>query len=386
MQDVPYEEQLVRKGKALEELFAPFWNGGINVLPSPVLWHYRNKIDPAFSPKHYPEPPPKDFQRETVLGFKRPKCWYWPMEIEDCLIGPEDVAPLLAEVRAWVAGSRLPAYDSRRKSGFLKGLLIRRARHTGDRIVALVTAPGEFDAPPFMEAVQRAWPDAGIFRGIFYGSADVTAADELEHLAGPRRMEECLHIPISEGEAPRVTRYSLSPFSFFQTNTLATEVLYGRIRDWVNQCNAAALFDLYGGMGTIAISCCDLVPRVWSVESFVPASEDGKRNALINNAGNIRFVAEDVRPFLRKMLTEGTPPENPAVVLDPPRAGLHPRVLQRMVEWRPPHVLYVSCKPSVLAREMPKWLESYRLSHIEAVDMFPHTPNAEVLASFEALS
>ena len=384
MQDITYSEQLSRKGKGLEDLFAPFWNGGITVLPSPVLWRYRNKIDPAFSPKHYPEPPPKDFQRETVLGFKRPKCWYWPLEIEDCPIGPEETGPLLSSVREWVEACRLPAYDSRRKSGFLKGLLIRRAMRTGGRVVALVTAPGDFDSQSFVEAVQRAWPDAGIFRGIFYGSADVTAADELEHLAGPRRMEECLHIPTETDGEPRVSRFSLSPFSFFQTNTLATEVLYGRIRQWVAQCETQTLFDLYGGMGTIAIACCDLVSRVWSVESFVPASEDGKRNALLNNVGNIRFIAEDVRPFLRKMLTEGAPPENPSVILDPPRAGLHPRVLQRMVEWKPPRVLYVSCKPSVLAAEMPKWLESYHLTRIEAVDLFPHTPNAEVLAHFEA--
>ena len=366
-QDVTYQEQLRRKAQALEELTAPFRDGGIEVEPSPTVWHYRNKIDPNFGRKYYETPPPKDFERETVLGFKRVGRWYWPLEIEECLIGPEGVGDLLAAVRAWMTRHNYPGYDTRRNAGFLRTLLIRDAKRTGERMVVLITSEGDFDREGFVAAVQGAWPAASIHRGVFRGRAEVAAAEEIE----------VLHVP----GAPRALRFRLSPFSFFQTNTLAAERLYGRIREWVEDLRPSMLYDLYGGAGGIAFSCADLVDHVESVESVESATLDGRHNAAVNGIANVRFHTREVEKHLLELRDGPGMEDGCAVVLDPPRAGLHPKALRRLMELRPPNVLYVACKPESFAGELPTLLDAYRITAMHAVDLFPHTPHVELITA-----
>ncbi len=111
MQDVPYPEQVAHKETVLRELFAPFWDAPIPVTPSPVVWHYRNKVDPTFARMQYDEPPPKDFVRDSVLGFKKKGRWFWPLDIQDCLIGPEAMADLMAAMRVWMRDQGLHAFQ-----------------------------------------------------------------------------------------------------------------------------------------------------------------------------------------------------------------------------------------------------------------------------------
>ncbi len=381
MQDVPYAGQVRLKGAQLAELFAPFWDGPVEVTPSPVRWHYRNKVDPAFAPKRYDEPPPPGFERETVLGFKRKGRWFWPLDIAECRIGPEGLAELLAAVRAWYRAAGLRAFDSRTGDGFLRVLLVRDAKATGERMVALITRPGEFDAGPFVEAVRTSFRADSIYHGVFHGLADVAAADELTLLDGKPAITERLTIPDTEG-APVELAFRISPFSFFQTNPRATQLLYGEVRAWVRRTRPRVLYDLYGGMGGIAFSCADLVERVWSVENVPEASEDGRHNAGVNGIGNVEFITGKVKNYLRaREQGDGLAPDS-AVVVDPPRAGLHPKALKRLVALAPPHLFYVSCNPKLLAREMPALLESYRLDRLSAVDLFPHTRHVEAVAAF----
>lgn len=378
-QDVAYDEQLARKGAALSELFQPFWSDPIPVTPSPEIWHYRNKVDFAFGLKRYPEPPPKDFVRETVLGFKRRGRWYWPLDMDECLIGPEGMDGLLGAVRSWARDAGLRAFDSRRKEGLLRILLVRAAKRTGQRMVVLTTADAPFDPSGFVDAVRRMYPADSVYHGVFHGLADVAAADELQLLDGQPTIEERLEIPTDEGT--RALRFRWSPFSFFQTNTLAAERLYAAIRAWVKAIAPETLYDLYGGAGGIAFTCADLVDRVISVENVVSATEDGEHNARTNGIANVTFITQNVERFLGELrITQGFPP-NSAVIVDPPRSGLHPKALRRLAQLRPRALLYVSCKPQALARELPALLEAYRLDNLQAVDMFPHTDHVEVLAS-----
>ncbi len=179
-------------------------------------------------------------------------------------------------------------------------------------------------------------------------------------------------------------RFRISPMSFFQTNPLAAERLYGLVRRWALACAPDCLFDLYGGAGGIAFSCADAAREIISVENVAAASEDGRLNARDNNIENVFFITDSVRHYLRHRVEGGGLPENSAVVVDPPRAGMHPKAVRRLVALRPKQLLYVSCNPKRLRAELPEFLEAYQLVSLQAVDMFPHTPHVEVLAALEA--
>lgn len=379
-QDVPYPAQVAAKQAALETLYAAHWEAPIPVLPSPVLWHYRNKVDPAFAPKQYETAPPPGFQRETVLGFKRKGRWFHPLDIDTCLIGPPGMGELLASVRDWCAATGNVAYDARTGNGMLRNLLIRTAPRTGERMVVLITRSGEMNLDGFVEAVQSVFPCQSIQRGTTDRKADVAVADELFLLDGAPHITARMEIPT--GAEPRVLDFRVSPMSFFQTNTLATERLYGRIREWVAEDAPELLLDLYGGSGGIAFSCADLAPEVWSVEEVEPASEDGRYNAGVNGIGNVQFFTADVRAWLKQLMRQGIPTARTLAIVDPPRAGLHPKVLRRLLELGPERIIYVSCNPKILAQECTAIAEAYQLTRLEAVDLFPHTRHVEVLAHF----
>lgn len=381
-QDLPYSDQLSTKSDTLSALFDAHWAEPIPIEPSPDCWHYRNKLDLTFGRKHYPEPPPKDFPRETVLGFKRSGKWYWTLDIEECHIGPEDAESLLNAVRLWARERKLTAFSSKARDGFLRILLVREGKRTGERMVVLITNDEELDADSFVHSVQASFPAQSIQHAVFTGRAEIAAVDRITVLDGKPTIDEVLEVP--DGAQIRKLRFRLSPFSFFQTNTYATEKLYGFIRAWVKESRPRFLYDLYGGSGGIALSCSDRVDRVVSVESVEDASVDGVHNAEVNGADNIVFITQPVEDYLRDTLhTQKAFQANSLVVVDPPRAGLHPKALKRLVALNPPEIIYVSCKPTVLAGEMPAFLAHYDLVNMQAVDLFPHTEHVELLARFK---
>lgn len=380
-QDMAYAAQVEQKQSMLGELYKDYWTGTIPVYPSPVIWNYRNKVDPAFAPMQYPEPPPPGFQRETVLGFKRKGRWFWPLDIQECRIGPPRLGELLAGVRAWVRERGHHAYDQRTGEGMLRNLLVRTAPRTGESMVVLITRSGAMRLDGFVEVVNESFGAVSIQRGTTDRKADIAVADTLELLAGKDSITAQMEISSTAGMLP--LQFRISPMSFFQTNTLATEQLYGEIRAWVSEAPASELLDLYGGSGGIAFSCADLVGRVRSVEEVLPASEDGRHNASLNGIPNVEFETSDVRAWLKRYLREGAPRAGVTAIVDPPRAGLHPKVLRRLVELAPERLLYVSCNPKILAQECAVLAKEFRLARIVGFDLFPHTRHVETLALFE---
>ncbi|MBI2433397.1 MAG: class I SAM-dependent RNA methyltransferase, partial [Candidatus Hydrogenedentes bacterium] len=179
--------------------------------------------------------------------------------------------------------------------------------------------------------------------------------------------------------ATRILQFQISPFSFFQTNTLATEHLYGHIRAWVRQVRPRALYDLYGGAGGIAFACSDLVERMWSVESVASATADGLVNARLNDIENVSFHTEKVESYLRECIEGNTWQPEAAVILDPSRAGLHPKALRRLIEVLPEYMLYVSCNPKILAQELSLLLDAYEITQAQGFDLFPHTRHVELV-------
>lgn len=390
-QDVAYAAQVAAKQAALEVLLKDAWDGPIAVAPSPVVWHYRNKIDPAFAPMQYEVPPPKGFQREAVLGYKRRGRWFWPLEVEDCLIAPAGMRELFASVRDWYRARGLHAFHAKSGTGTLRNLLVREGKRTGERMAVLITTPGGDPAEGFVEAVQRAWPAHSIQHGTSDSRADVALCEDLRVLHGVSAVREELHIPGLE----RSLAFQISPMSFFQTNTLATEGLYAAVRAWAAALRPSVLYDLYGGMGSIALACADLAGHVVSVESVEAASIDGRANAARNGAPNIHFITEKVEHYLRALRDAtlgqagagagdlpGQPmPPGAAIVLDPPRAGMHPKAIKRLLELAPANVLYISCNPKIFAQEWTVLRERYTLTGLQGFDLFPHTPHVELVAA-----
>ncbi|HNY85747.1 MAG TPA: hypothetical protein PKN23_04560 [Candidatus Hydrogenedentes bacterium] len=395
-QDVPYPEQVAAKQAALRELLLPHYDGELPVTPSPVVWHYRNKIDPVFTPQWYETPPPEDVVRETVLGYKRRGKWFFPMQVDECLIGPEGTEPLFAAAREWAAGSGFQAFDTRRGGGFLKTLLVRDAKRSGERMVVLITASGDMDTAPFVEAALGAFGPCSVWRGTREGSADNAQADTLELLHGPPHITETLEISESPARGTsdtpsehlsgppahgplRLLDFRISPMSFFQTNPLGAERLYGLIRARVRRLAPGVLYDLYGGMGSIALACADLVREVRSVENVAAASQDGGVNCAVNGVDNVSFVTESVPDHLRRLREEDGLPPDALVVTDPPRCGMNPKTIRRLLELAPERLMYVSCNPRVLAAELALLAPAYRVVDAEAVDLFPHTPHVETI-------
>ena len=196
-------------------------------------------------------------------------------------------------------------------------------------------------------------------------------------LAGDAHITESLQVP--DGDGIRPLSFRISPLSFFQTNPLATENLYGAIREHVRKLAPPSLYDLYGGAGGIAFSCSDLVDKVWSVEEVAPATEDGIHNAAVNGVSNVEFITAKTETYLVNQRPDGLAP-GATVIVDPPRSALHPKALKRLMEFQPENIIYVSCNPKLLARELAVFSEVYDLASLEAFDLFPHTPHVEALA------
>ena len=377
-QDVPYPEQLKRKAAMLGELFRDAWAQPIQVEPAPIIWHYRNKVELKFDRKQYEEAPPPDFPRETVLGFRREGCWYWTLDLEECRIFSAALPALLEAVRAWFRREGLPYHDSRRSEGLLRYLVVRESKSRDQRLVILIAASDQLDPAKFADAVAAADPGANVLWGVSAGRSDVATASDLRLLSGEPWLHETLDVPDPDGD--RALDFRISPFGFFQVNPWATERLYGIIRAWVKESRPATLYDLYGGSGGIALSCADLAGEVVSVENFAGASEDGVFNAAMNKVGNVRFVTLETARWLGERKVKRDLDLEATVIVDPPRSGLQPKAVRRLVELRPREVIYVSCKPTVLAQELPALLEGYDLRQLQAIDLFPHTPHVEVLA------
>ena len=293
------------------------------------------------------------------------------------LIGPESSTALTGAVRKWIREKDYRAADRRSEDGILRILLHREGKRTGEGMVVLITSDGEMDTDSFVETVLSVYPAVSIYRGIHRRTARGAFADELELLYGKEYIDEELHIP--DGESVRKLRFRISPLSFFQTNTRGAGVLYGLIREWVREISPSILYDLYGGAGGIAFACSDLVDVVRSVEVVESATQDGEHNASVNGIENVFFTTDKIRGYLQNVIDHGGMEAKSAVVVDPPREGMTPKPLRRLIQCAPSDIVYVSCKPSVFAEELVEFTKRYRIVSMQAVDLFLHTEHVELV-------
>jgi 23S rRNA (uracil1939-C5)-methyltransferase len=272
------------------------------------------------------------------------------------------------QVLAFCREQGLGAWDRRSQQGFLRNLVVREGRRTGQLQVRLVTSPGRLDADALIDAVDA----DGLFWTQTAGLGESTQGGETTLLQGSPQLHEQL------GDL----RFLISPDAFFQTNTEMAEVLYGRAAEAAGLHGHERVFDLYCGIGTIALSLATRAREVVGVEIVEAAVSDAIENARLNEITNAAFYAGDIRLAMRELVERAGRPD--VCVIDPPRAGLSQKVVRRVIEAAPQRIVYVSCNPTTLAPNAAQLTEAgWALRSVQPVDMFPQTPHIECVAVLE---
>jgi 23S rRNA (uracil1939-C5)-methyltransferase len=362
-QVLPYERQLEIKAEQVREALERI--GHLSdfelepIVPAIEQWRYRNKLEYSFGTGP---------DGELVCGFHAPGRWDEIVPMADCLLASERSNEVREQVLEWARRHGLSAWDRREQVGLLRNLVIREGRRTGELQVRLVTSPGSIAADSLAEAVRC--------EGLFWTRQDqlgeTVQGGETTLISGAPQLREQLG----------GLDFLVSPEAFFQTNTEMAEQLYGLAAEYAQLRGHERVFDLYCGIGTIALTLAARAREVVGVEIVEPAVADAIENARINDVLNARFYAGDIRLAMRDLVDEAGRPD--VAVVDPPRAGLSQKVVRRIIEARPSRVVYVSCNPTTLAPNAAQMVEAgYRLVRVRPVDMFPQTPHIESVALLE---
>src|SRR3954452_17936925 len=329
------------------------------IVPAEQQWRYRNKIEFSFGTAE---------DGELVCGFHAPGSWERIVAMEECLLVSERVDETRRRVLEFCREQGLQAWDRRDQSGFLRNLMIREGRRTGELQVRLVTSEGELDDAGLVIAAHA----DGVFWTQVPGVAESLSGGLTQHLAGAPALEEAIC----------GLRLAISPDAFLQTNTEMAERLYGFVGDYAGLRGWERVYDLYCGIGTIGLSLAARAGEVWGLEVVEEAVADAIANARANEIENAQFFAGDVRLALRDLVAHARRPD--VLVVDPPRAGLSQKVVRRIAEAGPKRIVYVSCNPTTLAPNAAQLVgEGWVLRRVRPVDMFPQTPHVEAVALLE---
>jgi 23S rRNA (uracil1939-C5)-methyltransferase len=364
-QDYAYERQIAAKEAQVRDALMRL--GGfaeppvVSIIPAAQEYGYRNKLEYSFA----------QGEDGLVLGFHRAGRWDEVIDVEECLLTTDVGNAIREAVKRWAREEGLEAYDQDSGTGYLRHLVVREGRSTGQVLVTLVTAPGErFDADFLVETL-TAFPEV---RSIHWAVNDRPA--EVTNL--PTRLlwgEEWIEDVLCG------LRVRIRPNAFLQTNTAMAERLYGLAREAASLNGQETVYDLYCGTGTIGLSLAGSASSVWGVEISEESVACAIENADVNKIANAQFFAGNVGQSLEELREKAGPPD--VVVVDPPRAGLAGKALRRTGALRAPRLVYVSCNPTTLASDLAVLRDEYgyRLERCTPVDMFPHTPHIESVSS-----
>ena len=358
-----YQKELLQKEERVRGLLGAYeveeWRP---MIPSPDEWGYRNKMECAFGV----------WDERLVLGLRAAGRFDHVIDLETCGLMSPECLEALKQVRAWANNHGFSGYHRRRHEGDLRYLVLREGKNTGQRMaILLMTGQGAQRCAPTPPMDLRPLLTT-CWLGVTDDKGDVARAEDMRLLWGPGTIEEKLGF----------ITYRISPYSFFQTNTRGTEKLYALLQDW--SCDTrGALIDLYCGSGGISLALANSFDRVVGIDINKDAIEDAKKNAELNGIQNAEFVGEDAQEFLKKLPGSKLSVQLSAMVVDPPRVGLHPLALRNLLEMNPPRLAYVSCNPESLARDLQTLVPFYRIHSVQPVDLFPHTAHVETLAFLE---
>lgn len=384
-QTVPYEKQLDMKltqvKKLISDAIGTEKESGyefIGIHGSPKKSEYRNKMEFSFGDEYKDGP--------LALGMHKRGSFYDLVTVSDCQIVDEDFRTILKVTLDYFSKNNIPYFHRATHKGYLRHLLVRKATKTGEIIVDLVTSTQTegFDEEELLAGFRYALLTRqydGRFKGVLHTKndsvADVVKNEGTEVLYGDSYFyEELLGL-----------KFKITPFSFFQTNSLGAEVLYETAREFIlgddkDSLNGKTVYDLYSGTGTIAQLMAPVCKEVVGVEIVEEAVCAAKENAALNGLDNCKFIAGDVLKVLDEI------EEKPDyIILDPPRDGIHPKAIGKIIEYGVENMVYISCKPTSLARDLQIFMDrGYRVEKICCVDMFPNTYHVETVCLLSKLN
>jgi 23S rRNA (uracil1939-C5)-methyltransferase len=379
LQHVAYPAQLVYKTKqvadALERL------GGLRDVPlRPIIgadeiFGYRNKME--FTVARARRGAGGEAGGGLVVGLHETERYDSVLDIDRCLLQSDRMNGLLAEARAFFTDRGLTVYEQDTGEGLLRFLMLREGRHTGELMTNVVTsAPAVSELAPLVARLQARDPGTtSVMMNVNPKKASVAVGVE-EHLLGGRD-----HIRESVGGLT----FRVSANSFFQTNTRQAERLFDLVIESTGLTGTETVIDLYSGTGAISLLLARRARWVYGVELAQAAVDDAGANAAANGITNCTFLAGEVRFVLPSLIAKGVTAE--VVVADPPRAGFHPKALHALITLGARRIVYVSCNPTTLARDLGELARGgYRVEWVQPVDMFPHTPHIEAVARLERVT
>ena len=306
---------------------------------------------------------------ELTLGMHIKNKSFGIVNVDKCQIVDEDFRKILTITVEYFRTQDLPYYRVMKREGYLRHLVIRKAKNTGELMVNLVTTTQiDFDLTEYVELLKKADYEGKLVSVLHTENdsfSDAVICDKLNVLYGIDHIQEEL----------LGLKFNISPFSFFQTNTKGAEGLYSIVREYMGDSDNKVVFDLYCGTGTIGQIVAPKAKKVVGIELIEEAVEAAKENAKLNNLNNCEFLAGDVAEIIKTVKDK---PD--IIILDPPRSGVHPKALDYVIKFKAKEIIYVSCNPKTLVNDLKVLTQSgYEIVKTRVKDMFPNTPHGETV-------
>ena len=364
LQNLTYPQQLSHKqAKVIKLMGRMCYVDEIIGMDEP--FHYRNKVQSAFG-----------YRNGKLISGIYQSSTHRIVPCDECLIEDEVADRIVVTIRKLAQSFKLKAYDRETGRGLIKHVLIKHGFKSGEIMAVIVTAGGQFPSQrQFVNALLQRHPEiTTIVRSINDSGVGLLVGERCENLYGEGYITEELC----------GLKFRISPRSFYQVNPVQTEVLYNKAVEFAQLSGKERLIDAYCGTGTIGLIMSQNAGEVIGMELNSDAVRDAKANATLNRAENIRFVCGDAGKIMRSMAAEGERAD--VVVTDPPRAGCSVEFLKSLVKLSPKRVVYISCNPETLARDL-RFLakNSYKPTRIQPVDMFPFTDHVECVVRVEKI-
>ena len=362
-QSLEYEDELQYKLRQINKLFSKMELNYVidEIIPSESFNAYRNKMEYTFGDERKDGP--------LTLGLHARGRFHDIVDTENCMIVGSDFNIIRSETTKYFHERNVSYYNRLHHEGVLRHLVVRRGEHTGEILLNLVTTHDAGldldDYVNYMNTLELEGKIVGVLHTENDSLGDVIVPENVELIYGiDHFFEEVLGL-----------KFKISPFSFFQTNTKSAEKLYSTALEFIGDLDSKTVFDLYSGTGTISQVVALKAKEVYGIEIVEEAVESAKVNAELNGLKNVHFIAEDVFTGVDKLEVQPN-----LIIVDPPREGINPKAINKIIDFNPKEFLYISCNPKTLVRDLQVFVErGYELKRAVAVDQFPRTSHAEVV-------
>lgn len=365
IQEIPYKKQLKNKKEKLLKIFKDKRldiEKFEEIIPSPEIYEYRNNMEFSFG----------DLKKEgkLQLGMHPRGKRYDVITVDQCLLVDQDFKDILSTILKYCRKNNFKKYHIKLREGFLRNLVIRKGLNTGEVIANLVTtSQTEHDFSPLKKQLRNLELKGelvGFVQTINDDYSDQVSCDEMKIYHGRNYLYEKL----------LNNKFKVDSLSFFQTNTSGAELLYSEAAKYIGSAEDKVVYDLYCGTGTISQSIAKKADKIYGIEIDNSAVKRAEENAEINQIQNAKYIAGDVLKEIEKIKEKSD-----LIIIDPPRPGINPKALDKIAAAGAKEILYISCNPKSLARDLKALKSSnYELEKFKAIDMFPHTDHMELIS------